>query len=196
MDDKTPGIMETLTANKKVKVGVLFFILALILGFSAVYTETKSYSEKGYLNSDQTVRINRPRLNAQGKLLLYNISQHSKNPVEVSILNQKKEVITSTTLRSGENKTVNLIANAEFFRKEGDTGRISYIYHLYYPFQPYRLFSIPALFLTFFGIVLVYKGFDEYMNTLKKVRKSSKSRDKRKQQDINFMGIYEEKEEK
>lgn len=197
MDDKTPGIVETLTANKKMKFGVLFFVLALILGFSAIYMKTETYSEKGYLGSEQTIRIKKPRSNVQGKLYLsYDDSGSDMNQIEVSVLNQNREVIDSSVLRFGDNETLNLSANAEFFRKEEESGGISYSYLIYFSYQPYRVLSIPTLFLTVFGVLLVYKGFDEHMNSLSKGIKSSKSQKKGKdQQEIDFMGVKEKKDE-
>ncbi|KXA90880.1 hypothetical protein AKJ64_05155 [candidate division MSBL1 archaeon SCGC-AAA259E17] len=197
MSKKAPTVIEALTGNKKTEFGVLFFILALILGLFSIYAQTESYSEEGRLESDNLILINRPRLNARGTLYLnYTNSAFETDQVRVSVLDRNKEVINSTFVGLEDNETLNLNTEAIYFRKEEGSGSVDYSYCLYYSTHPYRLFAIPTLILTALGVILVYKGFDEYMDTLSKSGKSSESyKEGKEHQDIDFMGVEKKKEE-
>ncbi|KXB04793.1 hypothetical protein AKJ50_00060 [candidate division MSBL1 archaeon SCGC-AAA382A13] len=194
MTDRTPGIIETLTGNKKIEFGILSLIIALILGFSAIYVQTEIYSDEGNLNSTQVVRIEKTGLNAQGELYLnYKDSNSYTNIIKVNILNQNRNIINSTELDPGENKKLILNSGATFFRKEENHGVISYNYYIYYSHYPYGLLSIPALILTIFGVISVLKGFNQYVNTV--AREKEKSNADEKEENIDFMGVKKKEEE-
>lgn len=191
------SVIEALTSNKKIKMGVLFFLIAIILVFASIYVHSGSLSGEGCLYSDKSVRIKETESLVEGSLYLsYDASSKDLDPIKVNVLDKNKEILNSTELKPRENKEVNLSPDAVFLRKMGGSDNISYSYFRYYSHQPYWYLSIPGLILTILGIISVYKGFNQYMGALKNEEKRQKYENNgEKGEDIDFMGIERKREE-
>ena len=197
MGEETPGIIETLKGNRKTKIGVVCFIVALVLGFAAVYVETGVLTEEGNMKSDIAIRLRITGLSSQRDLLLdYDVSTPGEKKTSIRVLDKNREVINTIELDPGENTALSLSKEAAYLKRAEVYGNVSYVYTMNYSRHPFGLLAIPALLLTIFGVVTVYKGFNEYMKDLAGEEKGSNSdRQRVDQHNVDFMGLKKERDE-
>lgn len=191
-------ILKILAENRKVKVGVFFAVFALLLSLLAVNSRSESRCENGFLWPNQTIRIKGIGSTADGELELSFVPSNSfDNRARVSILDRDDGVIKEVVLNPGEEESMSLDSAAVSLKgAQSNPGRISYSYEINYSVMPYSLLSIPALFLTFFGIFLIYKGVEEDRSNRTRGERRSEAKDEEEEgSDMDFMGIEKGRDE-
>ncbi|MFP4135554.1 MAG: hypothetical protein ACLFTO_00750 [Candidatus Acetothermia bacterium] len=81
--------------------------------------------------------------------------------------------------------------SASYFRVNSNDTRLNYEYEINYTYQPFRLLAIPAGLLTVFGVVALYRGFEEFMSNFAERRAKELEKEKSGGH-VDFMGIDEE----
>lgn len=163
MADKVPGILEVLTSNGKMLFGVFALLLALLFAFSGIYTRSGTIRRKGTLSSGESVKIEKKKRVDSGVLTLGASSLSENRSLEVYLLGQSENRLAVRTLAAGEEVKLTIGSGTSSFKLAGGPGEASYEYSLEYSYQPLRSLSILAALLTVFGVIAVYKGFDQFM---------------------------------
>ncbi len=197
MSNGNVSVLEAIRNNKKIQLGILAFLIALIMGFAAIYVQEGSYSEEGYLYSNQSITLGIGEGGSKGRLYLsYNMYSEKSTPAQIDIKDRQHKVINSIEIEPGENRSTELTKNAFLIETENFSDNIIYNYQMQYSYQPYGFLSIPALIFAIFGIIVVFRGFNQYLDSLKKEKRKSKSdKPSEKEKDIDFMGIEKKREE-
>lgn len=164
MRKKPPAIWEVLTGNRKVLFGVVSLLLALTLAFSAIYNRTSTYSSLGTIEPGETVGINKRRSGNEGKLKLTLEDEPARKSIKVTLLDDNQESVRSVSLNSQkETIAVEIGKKISYFKLVSGNKSYEYEYRIKFSYQPFRWFSIPAALFTVFGVVAVYRGFDEFI---------------------------------
>lgn len=199
MADNLPGIIETLTGNRKMVFGIISLALAFLLALTAVYMQTSTYSNEGVLSSDKSKMIEKPSINSQGEIHLNHTRVASDSEsVVIVLLDGDKQVLNSVSLGSGQSATLEINSETDYFRKSSDFSKVNYKYSITYSYQPYRVLSIPAAILTVIGIVSVYRGFDQFVTGFaesKRVESEGKEGSDDEEAGVDFMGIGKNRED-
>ncbi len=199
MPDNLPGIIETLTGNRKMVFGIISLALAFLLALTAVYMQTSTYSKEGVLSSDKSKMIEKPSINSQGEIHLNHTRVASDSEsVEVVLLGGDKQVLNSVSLDPGQSVILEINSETDYFRKGTDLGKISYKYSITYSYQPYRVLSIPAAILTVIGVVSIYRGFDQFVTGFaesKREESEGKEESDDEEVGVDFMGIGKHRED-
>lgn len=198
MDERVPGVVEVLTSNGKMLFGVFSLLLALLFAFSGVYRRSGTIQREGTIEVGEVVPLEEHKGVDSGALTLVLPDQPSARSFEVLLLGKNEEKLDVRTLVSGEKVELKIGSRTSYFKLAGSSGEASYEYSLDYSYQPLRLLSILAALLTAFGIVAIYKGFDQFMSKFAERRiKESKEEEGQPEEGshVDFMGSEGEKED-
>lgn|GEM_PF-2294426 len=163
VDDRVPGIVEVLTSNGKMFFGVFALLLALLFAFSGIYIRSGTIRRQGTVSSGESVVIEKRKQVDSGVLTLGASSGRENRSLEVYLLGKNENKLMVRSLPVGEEVSLTIGARASSFKLVGGPGKVSYEYRLNYSYQPLRSLSIPAALLTVFGVIAVYRGFDQFM---------------------------------
>ncbi|MEF8797904.1 MAG: hypothetical protein V5A79_00605 [Candidatus Bipolaricaulota bacterium] len=190
MKNKPPGVIETLIGNRKIVFGIISLFLALVLAFFAIHRRVATYSEKGLVEPGGTVGINRRNPNDEGKLSLKFARKDDPNLTEAVMLDYERNILETFTLKPGRDKELNIDSEVSYFKLARDGSTLTYSYVFQYTYQPFRLLSLPAALFTLFGVIAVYRGFNQYMTKFaeEKSRGSEEKGSENEGQHADFMG--------
>ncbi len=199
MNRKAPGILEALTGNKRMLFGAVMLLLALILAFSAVYKKTATYSREGSVESGETVGIEKRRPEDEGKLYLKLDEESVSKSTEAALLKDNQEIVQKVSLGGDGGSTVEIGKGVSYFKLVSGEGSYDYEYRIKFSYQPFRWLSIPAALFTVFGVIAIYRGFDEFMADFAKERigesEEGEVEIEEEGQHVDFMGINNEESE-
>ncbi|MBS3736884.1 MAG: hypothetical protein V5A87_08310 [Candidatus Bipolaricaulota bacterium] len=196
MNRKAPGILEVLTGNKRILIGAVMLLLALILAFSAVYNRTATYSREGSIESGETVGIEKRRPENEGKLNLKPVEESVSESAEVVLLDDNQEVLQTLYPGGKEDSAVEIDREASYFKLVSGEGSYDYEYRIEFSYQPLRWLSIPAALFTVLGVIAIYRGFDEFVADFAKEKiEESEEELEEEGQHVDFMGINNEEGE-
>ncbi len=198
MGEKTLSVIEILK-HPKVKLGIICLVIALLMGFSSIYVTRDDSKESGTLDSRQSIALEIAEPGLEGELKLSYVGpEEDGSEASIEILDREEIIIQSDTLEHGENLSVNLESQMDtIFRADNNPGKLNYNLSYSYTRYPFRILSIPTLFMTMIGFLFVFKGYKEYLDEyLIKRRKESRleSAEKDDEKEIDFMGIEESEE--
>lgn len=190
--DSPPGVWEVLTGNQKTIFGVFSFLLALLLAFSAVYRKSATFSSKGVIESGETVGIEKREPENEGKLNISLGEGTSKEPVKIALMDENLDTLREVE-SLGDNRSAQLEIgpNTSFFRLLSDGVRLNYEYRIDYSYQPFRLLAIPAALFTVFGVIAIYRGFEQFMSDFASERArevNSEEKPEKPGEHVDFMG--------
>ncbi len=160
--DSAPGVLEVLTGNRKTLFGVASLLLAVVLAFSAVYRRSATFSREGDVESGETIGIEKRRPEDEGNLSILPREVPLEEPVEIIFLNNNLEVVRKTQLERGED--LGIEEGESYFRLASGGLDLNYEYRIDYSYQPLRLLAIPAALFTVFGVIAIYRGFEQFMS--------------------------------
>lgn len=160
--DSAPGVLEVLTGNRKTLFGVASLLLAVVLAFSAVYRRSATFSREGDVESGETIGIEKRRPEDEGNLSILPREVPLEEPVEIVFLNDNLEVVRKTQLERGED--LGIEEGESYFRLASGGLDLNYEYRIDYSYQPLRLLAIPAALFTVFGVIAIYRGFEQFMS--------------------------------
>ncbi|MBS3786649.1 hypothetical protein KGY79_00470 [Candidatus Bipolaricaulota bacterium] len=196
MNRKAPGILEVLSGNKRMLFGAVMLLLALILAFSAIYKRTATYYREGSIGPGETVGIEKRRPENEGKLNLKLEDQAVSKPIKAELLNDNREIVQRVSLDGEESSMVKIEKEVSYFKLASGEGSYDYEYRIQFSYQPFRWLSIPAALFTVFGVIAIYRGFDEFMADFAKERvQESEEELEEGGQHVDFMGIKNEEGE-
>lgn len=199
MSRKAPGTLEVLTGNKRILFGAIVLLLALILAFSSIYKRTATYSRKGIIGSGETIGIEKRRPENKGKLNLKVDDETVSKSVEAALLNDNRELVRKVSLSDKGGSTVALDEGVNYFKLISGEDNIDYEYRIQFTYQPFRWLAIPAAIFTVFGVIAIYRGFDEFMTDFAKERieesEEGEVETEEKGRHVDFMGINSEEGE-
>ena len=191
MNFQPPSVLEVLTGNKKILMGAVSLILALTLAFTSVYKKTANYSRKGIIKPTEIVGIERRKSNNEGELAIKLDRGTASESIEVELLDDDLRPIRSVSFTESEDKTAEIDKEVSYFRLVSSERNFEYEYRIKFSYQPFRLLSIPAGLFTIFGVIAVYKGFDQFISDFakKKIEQSENEEIDEEGQHVNFMGM-------
>lgn len=198
MNREAPGVLEVLTGNKRMLFGAVMLLLALILAFSAVYNRTATYSREGSIESGETVGIEKRRPKNEGKFTLKLDGERVSKSADAALLDDNRETVRKVSLSGDGVSTVEIGKGVSYFKLISGEGSYNYEYRIKFSYQPFRWLSIPAALFTIFGVVAIYRGFDEYLTDFAKerIKESEESEVGAEEgQHVNFMGTDEKETE-
>ncbi len=163
--DSPPGVWEVLTGNRKTIFGVFSFLLALLLAFSAVYRRSATFSSKGIIESGETVGIEKREPENEGELSIFLGEGTSRESVKIALMDEDLETLREIEpLGDKRSAQLEIGPKTSFFRLLSDGVRLNYEYRIDYSYQPFRLLAIPAALFTVFGVIAIYRGFEQFMS--------------------------------
>ncbi len=196
MNHEAPGILEVLTGNKRMLFGAVMLLLALILAFSAIYKEAATYSREGTVAPGETIGIEKRRPENEGRFNLKPDRESVSETVEVALLNENREPLRKVYPGGKDDSTVEISRETSYFKLVSGEGSYGYEYHIKFSYQPFRWLSIPAALFTVFGVIAIYRGFDEFMADFAKERAQESEEELEEEgQHVDFMGINNEEGE-
>lgn len=196
MNGEVPGILEVFTGNRKMILGVLALLLALVLAFSAIYRRRSTYSREGTVEPGKTVGIAKRKPENEGVLKLISAGGTEKRKFRVALLDDERRVIDEVDL-VGSERSVEITDEVDYFKPIAG-GSFDYKYEIRFSYQPFRLLAVPAGILTLLGVVAVYRGFEQYMADFAEARVGETEGTETKEEerpDIDFMGTGSEESE-
>ncbi len=188
--DSAPGVLEVLTGNRKTLVGVISLLLAVALAFSAVYRRDATFSREGAVEPGETVGIEKRGPKDEGKLNILPKEGALDEHVEIVFLNDNREIVSRTQLAGGEEAEIN--EGVSYFRLISDGVGLNYEYRINYSYQPLRLLAIPAALFTVFGVIAIYRGFEQFISDFAAERvKELEGREEGENEGehVDFMGV-------
>ncbi|MCF7890868.1 hypothetical protein K9M78_06575 [Candidatus Bipolaricaulota bacterium] len=198
MNREPPGILEVLTGNRRMLLGAVMLLLALILAFSAIYKRTATYSRTGSVDSGETVGIEKRRPENEGRLNVKLDDERRSKSAEAELLDDNRELVRRVSLSGDEGITVEIDEGVSYFKLVSGEDSYDYEYRIKFSYQPFRWLSIPAALFTVFGVIAVYRGFDEFMADFAKERIEDSGEEEvepEEGQQVDFMGIDNEESE-
>lgn len=199
MNREAPGIWEVLSGNKRMLFGAVLLLLALILAFSAVYNKTATFSREGSVDSGETVGIEKRRSENEGKLNLKVDNETVSKSAEAALLDDNRELVRKVSLGGDRGSTVEIDKGVSYFKLISGEGNIDYEYRIQFSYQPFRWLAIPAAIFTVFGVIVIYRGFGEFMTDFAEKRveelKEEEVETGEEGQHVDFMGINNEEGE-
>lgn len=194
--DSPPGVWEVLTGNRKTIFGFFSFLLALLLAFSAVYRRSATFSSKGVIESGETVGIEKREPENEGELNIFLGEGAPEGPVKMALMDENLETIRKVE-HLGDNRSAQLEIgpNTSFFRLLSDGVRLNYEYRINYSYQPFRLLAIPAALFTVFGVIAIYRGFEQFMSDFAAERVQEledQDEGEKEGEHVDFMGVDNE----
>lgn len=188
--DSAPGVLEVLAGNRKTLFGLFSLLLAVALAFSAVYRRSTTFPREGIVEPGETVGIEKRRPEKEGKLNILPGEDSLDEPVEIVFLNNNREVVRKTQLASGED--VGIDETDSYFRLASGGVDLNYEYRIDYSYQPFRLLAIPAALFTVFGVIAIYRGFEQFMSDFaaERVQELEDREDGENEgEHVDFMGV-------
>ncbi|MBS3764888.1 hypothetical protein KGY71_00045 [Candidatus Bipolaricaulota bacterium] len=188
--DSAPGVLEVLTGNRKTLFGVASLLLAVVLAFSAVYRRSATFSREGGVESGETIGIEKRRPEDEGNLSILPREVPLEEPVEIVFLNDNLEVVRKTQLERGED--LGIEEGESYFRLASGGLDLNYEYRIDYSYQPLRLLAIPAALFTVFGVIAIYRGFEQFMSDFATERVQEledREQGKNEGDHVDFMGV-------
>jgi hypothetical protein len=188
--DSAPGVLEVLAGNRKTLFGLFSLLLAVALAFSAVYRRSATFSREGIVEPGETVGIEKRRPENEGKLNILPGEDSLDEPVEIVFLNNNREVIRKTQLARGGD--VGIDEADSYFRLASGGVDLSYEYRIDYSYQPLRFLAIPAALFTVFGVIAIYRGFEQFMSNFAAERVQEledREEGENEGEHVDFMGL-------
>lgn len=199
MNREAPGILEVLTGNKRMLFGAVMLLLAIILAFSAVYNRTATYSREGSIKPGETVEIEKRRPENEGNFNLKLDEESASKFLEAVLLDDNREIVQEVFLSGDGGSTVELDEEVSYLKLVSGEGSYDYKYRIRFSYQPFRWLSIPAALFTVFGVIAIYRGFDEFISDFAKEKiedlEEEEVETEEEGQHVDFMGINNEEEE-
>ncbi|MFO7991872.1 MAG: hypothetical protein R6U61_06235 [Thermoplasmata archaeon] len=147
-------------------IGIVLILLAVLLSFISITndiihsTEEGVIKDGGYYFLDYRDEAVNSTMNIE-----YVVNQNNthNNTIEnktaaVNITDEHFNTLHTLNMSADEKKSIDIDNNARYITANFSEGEIHYEHKIVFPYQPYRLLSIPALLMTMMGIVLFYKG--------------------------------------
>ncbi|MBS3788209.1 hypothetical protein KGY63_00690 [Candidatus Bipolaricaulota bacterium] len=198
MNREAPSIWEVLSGNMRMLFGAILLLLALILAFSAVYNKTGTFSQEGSVDPEETVGIEKRRPENEGKLNLKVDNETVSTSAEAALLDDNRELVQKVSLSGDGSNTVEIDEEVSYFKLVSGEDSYDYEYRIQFSYQPFRWLAIPAAIFTVFGVIAIYRGFDEFMTDFaeEKVEKTKEEGVETEEgQHVDFMGINNEEGE-
>jgi len=191
VDKKAPGVVEVLTGNRRMILGLVSFLLALLLAFSAIHRRSDSFQRKGELVPGTMVGVKKRASNDTGTLTVILSGASEEDRAKLILLDEKERELSSESLIPEEETELDIGTKVSYFKLVGGSSEASYEYQVDFTYQPWRSLAIPAGLLTIFGVIAVFKGFSQYMSEFAE-RQARESVDDGKYEEegahVDFMG--------
>ncbi|MGM0511035.1 MAG: hypothetical protein ACQESD_07970 [Thermoplasmatota archaeon] len=173
---------ENFFENNKIKFGVMFLLIAVLLAFVSIHSEAKTY-QSSYrtlegrnpddpLSGWESLEIKNSVINSTLFLEYTPDGENSSEEVEVEITDFTVDENRTITLDGDEPETVSLDDNAYWIvpKYNESEGNVTYRQEIVYTIQPFSILTIPAFVLTIFGIIITYSGQAEFKAKLAEKR--------------------------
>lgn len=164
MDKRVPGVLETLTSNKKMVFGIVSLLFALLLAFSGVYRKSGTIERQGMVATGELVGIKKRGKIDSGILRLSSSGKHQNKSFKVLLFGGEGKRLKVKKILAGETIEVKIGSQISSFELVGGSGEARYEYSLDYSYQPLRWFSVLAAVFTVIGVIAVYRGFNQFMH--------------------------------
>ena len=190
-------ITKMFKSNKKLKMGLIFLLIAVLLAFGSIGRNAVLEKDSGEIEDDGFTSIERKRAEVYSRLKLEYTDGNGDVETEVSLIDRNYEIFKNVTIESGENKTIMLteLDNTAYFVSADiqEEDSLTYSHHYKYHTQPYSLLALPAFVLTLVGIVLATSGYVEYIAEYKAKKRydMEEEKEKGKKEEGEHKVIYE-----
>lgn len=155
-----------MVSTRRFKLGVIMMLLAVLLSFISIYitveavTQTYDWdaAEDQYL---EPIRLYSPygALSNNLSVSYYNGENASATVVVLGPDIDYDNPLHNFTLRSDDTTDLTLHENATFLKPYFDEGYMEMEYTVEYQSHPYSLLFIPAIVLSFSGIIFIYGSY-------------------------------------
>lgn len=163
MSDSKLSFLRIFKKEKYFTFGVFLLLCALILSFISISTEIAYYEEDGILDENRRTYFHH-EIDSKMNILLKFESSEENEYVTAEIDNNDFETMREIQLNPSENKFLEMEESFWLYNpKENLIGDFYYHFEMRYPYHPYGVLAVPAIFLTFIGVILVYSGFKKYL---------------------------------
>ncbi len=169
--ERAKNIWTYMVSARRFKLGVILMILAVLLSFISIYISIETVTQTYEWDAAEDEYLEPVNLYSPYRALSNNLSVSYYNgenaTATVVVLGEDIDYdnpLHNFTVMGGESRELTLQENATFIKPYFEHGKMEMEYTVEYLSYPYALLFIPAIVLSFSGIIFIYGSYSNALD--------------------------------